>query len=137
MDATISVLTVPYHTVVGARGAHLYRIPSNGHVKAAAEGVKEIVLTGVNIGDFGRKNGESLFDLLRCFDKERIVERVRLSSIEPELLSKEIIRLVADSQVLMPHFHIPLQSGSNTILKRMKRKYTTEVFESRVRYIKQ
>ncbi|GAB6279457.1 MAG: tRNA (N(6)-L-threonylcarbamoyladenosine(37)-C(2))-methylthiotransferase MtaB [Lentimicrobium sp.] len=105
--------------------------------KAAAEGVKEIVLTGVNIGDFGRKNGESLFDLLRCFDKERIVERVRLSSIEPELLSKEIIRLVADSQVLMPHFHIPLQSGSNTILKRMKRKYTTEVFESRVRYIKQ
>ncbi|HRC67400.1 MAG TPA: MiaB/RimO family radical SAM methylthiotransferase, partial [Bacteroidales bacterium] len=105
--------------------------------KAAADGVKEIVLTGVNIGDFGRKNGESLYDLLQLFDKGRIVKRVRLSSIEPELLSDDIIRLIAESRVLMPHFHIPLQSGSDTILKRMKRKYTTKVFESRVKYIKQ
>lgn len=105
--------------------------------KASADGVKEIVLTGVNIGDFGRKNGESLYDLLQLFDKGRIVKRVRLSSIEPELLSDDIIRLIAESRVLMPHFHIPLQSGSDTILKRMKRKYTTKVFESRVKYIKQ
>lgn len=105
--------------------------------KAAATGVKEIVLTGVNIGDFGRRNGEKLIDFLQRASEERIVERLRISSIEPELLTDEIIELVANSEVLMPHFHIPLQAGSDTILKRMRRKYDTQLFASRVYKIKE
>ncbi|MDN5330436.1 MAG: threonylcarbamoyladenosine tRNA methylthiotransferase MtaB [Bacteroidales bacterium] len=105
--------------------------------KAAATGVKEIVLTGVNIGDFGRRNGEKFIDFLRKANEERVVERMRISSIEPELLTDEIIELVASSEILMPHFHIPLQSGSDTILRWMRRKYDTRLFASRVFKIKE
>lgn len=105
--------------------------------KAAATGVKEIVLTGVNIGDFGRRNGEKLIDFLRRASEEQIVERLRISSIEPELLTDEIIELVAGSEMLMPHFHIPLQAGSDAILRRMRRKYDTKLFASRVYKIKE
>mgnify|MGYP000944917397 CR=1 FL=1 len=105
--------------------------------KAVEEGAKEIVLTGVNIGDFGKKNGETLFDFLLAFEREAIAERLRISSIEPELLTDEIIRLVSESKCLMPHFHIPLQSGSDEILKKMKRPYTRELFARKVHLIRQ
>jgi len=95
-------------------------------------GIKEIVLTGVNIGDFGRQHGEKFIDLLRKLDELDGIKRVRISSVEPELLSDEIITLVGKSIILMPHFHIPLQAGTDKILKLMKRKYTREVFADRV-----
>lgn len=100
-------------------------------------GIKEIILTGVNIGDFGRKNGENFFQLLNAFDTEKIAERIRISSIEPNLLTDEIIKLVADSEVLQPHFHIPLQSGSDNVLHAMKRRYNSALFAERVSRIKQ
>ncbi len=103
--------------------------------RIVGQGIREIVLTGVNIGDFGRQHGESFYDLLLGLSHVE-VERIRISSVEPELLSNEIIELVADSKRFMPHFHIPLQSGNNRILGLMKRKYKREVFEQRVKYIK-
>ncbi len=109
--------------------------------KLANQGVKEIVLTGVNIGDFGRQMGragtEDFAGLLRALDAVKGIERYRISSIEPNLLSKEIIDFVADSERFMPHFHIPLQSGSPSILKKMKRRYTRDLYAERVRYIKE
>ncbi|MBK7214512.1 MAG: tRNA (N(6)-L-threonylcarbamoyladenosine(37)-C(2))-methylthiotransferase MtaB [Bacteroidales bacterium] len=103
----------------------------------AATSIKEIILTGVNIGDFGRQNGEKFIDLLRQLDQLDGIERIRISSIEPELLTDEIIHLVKDSKKLLPHFHIPLQSGNDRILDLMKRKYKREVFSNRVNTIKQ
>jgi len=94
--------------------------------------VPEIVLTGVNTGDFGKSTGETLLDLLVEVDKIEGPGRVRLSSIEPDLLTDDIIRFVAGSRKIMPHFHIPLQSGSNTTLGRMRRRYRKELFASRV-----
>ncbi len=105
--------------------------------QAVATGVKEIVLTGVNIGDFGRRNGEKFIDFLRKANEEHLVDRLRISSIEPELLTDDIIELVANSDILMPHFHIPLQSGSDTILRWMRRRYDTSLFASRVLRIKE
>lgn len=102
----------------------------------AAADVKEIVLTGVNIGDFGKGNDEKFVDLLHELDKVEGYERIRISSIEPELLSDEIITFVANSNKILPHFHIPLQSGSDKILAAMRRKYLREVFASRVDKIK-
>lgn len=99
-------------------------------------GSKELILTGVNIGDFGKPHGESLYKLLETIESDNIQARIRLSSIEPDLLTDEIIKLVADSEKFMPHFHLPLQSGSDSVLKRMNRKYTTQVFTSRVHKIK-
>ena len=114
--------------------------------KIAASGVKEIVLTGVNIGDFGhgklietdgRKKREfNFFDLVKALDEVDGVERFRISSIEPNLLSTEIIEFVSRSKRFVPHFHIPLQSGSNSVLKRMKRRYLRELYAERVRIIK-
>ncbi|MFO0435646.1 MAG: MiaB/RimO family radical SAM methylthiotransferase [Sphingobacteriaceae bacterium] len=114
--------------------------------KIAATGVKEIVLTGVNIGDFGhgklietdgRKKREfNFFDLVKALDKVEGVERFRISSIEPNLLSTEIIEFVSKSKRFVPHFHIPLQSGSNSVLKRMKRRYLRELYAERGRIIK-
>lgn len=104
--------------------------------KIAQKGIKEIVLTGVNIGDFGRSNGESLIELLNKLIKVDGIERYRISSIEPNLLSDEIIRLVADSPKLLPHFHIPLQSGSDRILGLMRRRYRSELFAGRVKFIR-
>lgn len=102
----------------------------------AAQGVKEIVLTGVNIGDFGHSTGETFFQLIRQLDTVEGIDRFRISSIEPNLLSNEIIDFVATSQRFVPHFHIPLQSGSNQILAAMGRRYRREVFASRVNYIR-
>ncbi|WP_210488754.1 tRNA (N(6)-L-threonylcarbamoyladenosine(37)-C(2))-methylthiotransferase MtaB [Rufibacter aurantiacus] len=102
-------------------------------------GVKEIVLTGVNTGDFGLQEGvrvENFFQLVQELDQVENVSRFRISSIEPNLLSEEIIRFVAGSQRFMPHFHVPLQSGSNKILKLMRRRYLRELYAQRVEWIK-
>ena len=121
--------------------------------EAIAQGAKEIILTGVNIGDFGRSTGESFIDLLKALDRledgvpptERPADysleardyRIRISSCEPNLLTDEIIDFVAHSKHFAPHFHIPLQSGSNEVLSIMKRRYTRELFEERIKHIKQ
>ena len=129
--------------------------------EAISQGAKEIILTGVNIGDFGRSTGESFIDLLKALDRcaedrptdlkigdKRLEDRglgslevkdyrIRISSCEPNLLTDEIIDFVAHSKHFTPHFHIPLQSGSNEVLKIMKRRYTRELFEERVKHIKQ
>lgn len=104
---------------------------------AIRDGAREIVLTGVNIGDFGRSTGETFFDLVRALDQIDAPVRFRISSIEPNLLSDEIIEYVATSQRIMPHFHIPLQSGTNEVLKLMKRKYDRELFAHKVSKIKE
>lgn len=104
--------------------------------QAVAEGGKEIVLTGVNIGDFGRSTGETFLDLVKALDEVEGVERYRISSIEPNLLTDEIIDFVASSRRFMPHFHIPLQSGCDEVLKLMRRRYDTDLFASKVRRIK-
>jgi threonylcarbamoyladenosine tRNA methylthiotransferase MtaB len=103
--------------------------------EAVRAGVKEIVLTGVNIGDFGRNTEETFLDLLRELEKVSEIPRIRVSSIEPDLLNDAVIDFIASSKKLMPHFHIPLQSGSARILKLMKRKYDRELFASRIRKI--
>jgi len=105
--------------------------------QAAADGGKEIVLTGVNIGDFGRTTGESFFELVKALDKVQGIERYRISSIEPNLLTDEIIEYVSKSRSFMPHFHIPLQSGSDEVLQLMKRRYDTELFAGKIRKIKE
>lgn len=103
---------------------------------AIAEGAKEIVLTGVNIGDFGRSTGERFIDLLKALDDASEAEyRMRISSCEPNLLSDEVIDFVAHSRHFAPHFHIPLQSGSNEVLRIMHRRYTRELFKERVEHI--
>lgn len=103
---------------------------------AAAEGGKEIVLTGVNIGDFGKSTGERFFDLVKALDGVEGIERYRISSIEPDLLTDDIIDYVARSRRFMPHFHIPLQSGSDAVLKLMRRRYGTRLFADKVRRVK-
>ena len=104
--------------------------------KIAAAGVKEIVLTGVNTGDFGRKSGESFLELLKRLNDVEGIERYRISSIEPNLLTEDIIDWIASGTKFQPHFHIPLQSGSDTILKDVGRKYTTEFFAEKIDYIR-
>ena len=99
--------------------------------------IKEIILTGVNVGDFGRKNNEQLIDLLRELDKVDGIARIRISSIEPDLLTDEIIEFVAHSAKFLPHFHIPLQSASDSVLKAMRRRYDTALFLSRLKKIKE
>lgn len=104
--------------------------------RAEAEGAKEIVLTGVNTGDFGRGTSENFFDLIRALDEQvQGVERFRISSIEPNLLTPEIIEWVAASRAFMPHFHVPLQSGSDAVLKLMRRRYLTSLFRQRMELI--
>jgi len=148
-DYTCSYCTIPL-----ARGASRSDSISNvvaNAKKIAAKGVKEIVLTGVNIGDFGRtllpvgsvKNeGESVknerfLDLIKQLDAIQEIYRFRISSIEPNLLKDEIIEFVASSRRFVPHFHLPLQSGSDSILKKMRRRYTSASFSNRVHKIKQ
>ena len=115
---------------------------------ALDQGAKELIITGVNIGDFGRSTGESFIDLLRALDQLEVIRRegeeakgtdyrVRISSCEPNLLTDEIIEFVAQSRHFAPHFHIPLQSGSNEVLKLMHRRYTRELFAERVQHIRQ
>jgi len=105
--------------------------------KAAASGAKEIILTGVNIGDFGKENNESFYELIQQLEGIENIERFRISSIEPNLLTDEILNFVASSKKFMPHFHIPLQSGSDKVLKLMKRKYDTTLFASKIKRIKE
>lgn len=105
--------------------------------QAAAEGGKEIVLTGVNIGDFGRTTGESFFDLCKALDEVKGIQRYRISSIEPNLLTDELIEFCANSRAFMPHFHIPLQSGSDEILRLMHRKYDKALFRHKIELIKE
>jgi len=108
----------------------------------ATNGVKEIVLTGINLGDFGKseeggkKHTENFFDLLKALEQETNMPRYRISSIEPNLLTNEIIEFVAKSKRIMPHFHIPLQSGSDAVLKLMQRRYTRDLYQERVDLIK-
>ena len=104
--------------------------------QAIDEGAKEIVLTGVNIGDFGRSTDETFIDLIRALDNVQGEVRYRISSCEPNLLSDEIIDFVAGSKHFAPHFHIPLQSGSNDVLKIMHRRYTRELFAERIEHIR-
>ena len=100
-------------------------------------GIKEIVLSGINVGDFGVHNGESLFSLLNEIELIKDLHRCRISSIEPNLLSDEIIHLIAKSNKILPHFHIPLQSGSDRILKLMKRRYNVELYIEKIKKIKE
>ena len=108
----------------------------------ASKGVKEIVLTGINLGDFGKseeggkKHTENFFDLLKALEQDTSMPRYRISSIEPNLLTNEIIEFVAGSKRIMPHFHIPLQSGSDAVLKLMQRRYTRDLYQERVNLIK-
>jgi threonylcarbamoyladenosine tRNA methylthiotransferase MtaB len=109
--------------------------------KIAETEVKEVVITGVNIGDFGidpetNKRTENFFDLVKQLDEVEGINRIRISSIEPNLLSNEIIKFVSESKRFVPHFHIPLQSGNNKILKEMRRRYQRELYADRVSYIK-
>lgn len=104
--------------------------------KIAAEGVKEIVLTGVNTGDFGRTTGESFLDLLKALNEVPGIERYRISSIEPNLLGEDIIDWIASGTKFQPHFHIPLQTGSDELLYRMGRKYDTALFAGKLEYIR-
>ncbi len=103
---------------------------------AAAEGAREIVITGVNIGDFGKGRSDTFLDLIRELDNVDGIERYRISSIEPNLLTDEIIRFVASSRRFMPHFHIPLQSGSDEVLRLMHRHYDTRLFRERIETIR-
>lgn len=128
-----------YCTIPFARGKS--RSASIEQVVKAAElvagkGIKEIILTGVNTGDFGRGTPETFFDLLQTLEQMPQVERFRISSIEPNLLTDEVIRFVAQSHRFMPHFHVPLQSGSNDVLRLMKRRYERELFAEKIMQIK-
>ena len=102
----------------------------------AAEGIKEIVLTGVNTGDFGRSTGETFFELIQQLDKVEGIERYRISSIEPNLLTEEMIDLITSGTKFLPHYHIPLQSGCDTILREMGRRYDTAAFAHKIDYIR-
>ncbi|RFM27735.1 tRNA (N(6)-L-threonylcarbamoyladenosine(37)-C(2))-methylthiotransferase MtaB [Deminuibacter soli] len=140
-DYTCSFCTIPMARGK-SRSDRIENVVRNAE-ELAAKGVKEIVLTGVNLGDFGKgpdgnkKSEESFYELVQALDKVAGIERYRISSIEPNLLSSDIIRFVAASSKFMPHFHIPLQSGSNHILGMMRRRYKRELYAERVQLIKE
>ena len=127
--------TIPYARGK-SRNPNIEEVVRNAK-EAIEQGAKELIITGVNIGDFGRSTGEYFIDLLRAIEALTGDFRVRISSCEPNLLTDEIIDFVAQSRHFAPHFHIPLQSGSNEVLKIMGRRYTRELFAERVAYIKQ
>lgn len=129
-----------YCTIPFARG--LSRNPTIASLveqaqQAVAEGGKEIVLTGVNIGDFGRTTNEQFIDLVKALDQVEGIERFRISSLEPDLMSDELIDYCAHSRAFMPHFHVPLQSGSDEVLKLMHRRYDTQLFAHKIHLIKE
>ena len=128
-----------YCTIHNARGSSR-NMPIADLVREAeaiaAGGQTEIVITGVNTGDFGRTTGESFADLLRALDKVEGIERYRISSIEPNLLTDEIIDICANSTKFQPHFHIPIQSGCDRVLGAMRRRYTTAIFEGRIEAVR-
>lgn len=140
-DYTCSFCTIPMARGK-SRSDSIENVVNHAH-ELAASGVKEIVLTGVNLGDFGkgpdgsRTHEEDFYSLCQALDKVDGIERYRISSIEPNLLTPEIIEFVAKSRAFMPHFHIPLQSGSNEILGMMRRRYKRELYAERVQMIKE
>ena len=139
-DYSCSFCTIPMARGK-SRSDNVANVVSNAHALAAS-GIKEIVLTGVNLGDFGKgshgdsKYEENFYDLVQALDTVEGIERYRISSIEPNLLTNDIIAFVAGSKKFMPHFHIPLQSGSNKLLGLMRRRYKRELYAERVQYIK-
>lgn len=133
-DYGCSYCTIPFARGKSRNGkiADLVRMAE----EAGKAGGKEIVLTGINIGDFGKSTGETFFDLIQALDRISAIERFRISSIEPNLLTDEILDFIVQSQRFAPHFHIPLQSGSDEILKLMRRRYDTGLFASKIHTIK-
>jgi len=128
-----------YCTIPLARGKSRNKSISelvNETNEIASKGIKEIILTGVNIGDYGKSTNESFFDLIKSLENVNGIERIRISSIEPNLITDEIIEHVANSKKILNHFHIPLQSGCNKTLAKMQRRYNKELFESRIAKIK-
>ncbi|MDR1793586.1 MAG: tRNA (N(6)-L-threonylcarbamoyladenosine(37)-C(2))-methylthiotransferase MtaB [Bacteroidales bacterium] len=129
-----------YCTVAKARGEsrsdEIENVVKNAQI-IVNQSIAEIILTGVNIGDFRTKKGENFYDLLVALGKISLLKRLRISSIEPNLLTNEIIDLVANSEQILPHFHIPLQSGCDAILQKMKRRYNVQLFADKVLYIKE
>ncbi len=134
-DYYCSFCTIPYARG-GSRNDTIQNTVREAE-KAVERGFKEVVLTGVNIGDFGKSTGENFLGLIMALEKVEGLHRLRLGSIEPNLLHDKIIERVAASKVIMPHFHIPLQSGSDEILSLMKRKYSTGLFARRIRRIRE
>ncbi len=133
-DYYCSYCTVPLARG-GSRSARIADVVQCAR-EAGESGAKEIILTGVNIGDFGRKNGEKLLDLIVELDKIESIDRFRISSIEPNLLTDEIIDFVSRSERFMPHFHIPLQSGCDEMLRLMHRRYNTDFFAEKIATIR-
>ena len=132
MDAIMDVHIAQFHWHEDrSRNPEISSIISEAE-KIAERGVKEIVITGVNIGDFGKSTGDSFTELLKELVKVEGIERFRISSIEPNLLTDEIIEMTAANEKILPHFHIPLQSGCDKILGLMRRRYTRDVFAERV-----
>jgi threonylcarbamoyladenosine tRNA methylthiotransferase MtaB len=139
-DYTCSYCTIPLARGI-SRSDSLENVLKNAN-DIAAKGIKEIVLTGVNVGDYGKgefgnkKHQHTFFDLVQALDEVANIERIRISSIEPNLLRNEIIEFVSHSKKFVPHFHIPLQSGSNDILKKMRRRYLRELYQEKIKLIK-
>ena len=134
-DYFCTYCTIPYARGF-SRSASIASLVSQAQ-KAADEGGREIVLTGVNIGDFGKNTGERFIDLVKALDQVEGIDRYRISSLEPDLISDELIEFCAQSRAFMPHFHIPLQSGSDEVLRIMHRRYDTTLFARKIRLIKQ
>ena len=118
-----------------SRNSPIAELVAQAH-EIAAGGIREIVLTGVNTGDFGKTTGEKFLDLLKALEDVEDIERYRISSIEPNLLTEEIVDWIASGTKFLPHFHIPLQSGSDTVLKAMGRRYDTDTFARKISYIR-
>lgn len=133
-DYFCTYCTIPYAR--GRSRSGLIPDLTDRAAKAAAEGAREIVITGVNIGTFGQDNGQSFFDLIKALDSVEGIDRYRISSIEPNLLTDEIIDWIPSSRAFMPHFHIPLQSGSDKVLHLMNRRYDTNLFRKRIEHIR-
>ena len=133
-DYFCTYCTIPYARGF-SRSATIEQLVEQAR-EAAAEGGKEIVITGVNIGDFGKNTGEKFIDLVKALDKVDGISRYRISSLEPDLISDELIEWCANSRAFMPHFHIPLQSGSDEVLKIMHRRYNSQLFADKVNLIK-
>lgn len=129
-----------YCTIPKARGKSrnlsIAELVEQAH-QIASLGIKEIVLTGVNIGDFGRTTGESFIELLKQLNEVEGIERYRISSIEPNLLTREIVEWIASGTKFLPHFHIPLQSGCDEILRRMRRRYNTAMFAEKIELVRE
>ena len=134
-DYKCAYCTVPYARG-GSRNISIAEIIPQAEA-IAAEGIKEIVLTGVNTGDFGRSTGETFFELIKRLNEVEGIERYRISSIEPNLLTEEMIDWITSGTKFLPHYHIPLQSGCDTILKAMGRRYDTRAFADKIRYIRE